>query len=192
MFCQMVTSLRFLSFKGIWMMSLRLGESHSHYHKNQTQNQNGDGLIGLGKLFHYGGSMSYVKTEQLSPHFTLGEFFVTSHDAPLLWAEFQGHPQKEAIYNRLKQLAQRMERVRKEVGDRPITITSGWRSPRVNRAVGGAMRSKHLTGEACDFTVQGRTPRETQSMLEWWEGGMGYGKSFTHLDIRPAKARFQY
>lgn len=36
----------------------------------------------------------------------------------------------------------------------PIRITSGYRSPRLNRAVGGSPTSQHLTGQAVDITSE--------------------------------------
>lgn len=36
--------------------------------------------------------------------------------------------------------------------DEPITITSGYRSSRLNKAVGGAINSDHMKGMAADFT----------------------------------------
>jgi hypothetical protein len=39
----------------------------------------------------------------------------------------------------------------------PIVISSGYRSPQVNRAVGGANNSQHTKGEAADIIVPGRT-----------------------------------
>lgn len=38
---------------------------------------------------------------------------------------------------------------------RPIIVTSGYRSPDVNMAIGGAATSQHCKGEATDFTVHG-------------------------------------
>lgn len=43
---------------------------------------------------------------------------------------------------------------------RPIIITSGYRSQRVNELVGGSETSQHLTGKAADFHVQGFTPQQ--------------------------------
>ena len=34
---------------------------------------------------------------------------------------------------------------------KPITISSGYRSPKLNKAVGGSTNSKHVTGQAVDF-----------------------------------------
>ena len=61
----------------------------------------------------------------------------------------------------LRQTAARMEAVRKALGDRVISISSGYRSPQVNRAVGGARTSAHLSGQAVDFNCYGLgSPRE--------------------------------
>ena len=43
-----------------------------------------------------------------------------------------------------------MQEIRDLLG-RPIKITSGYRSPDLNRAVGGNPRSQHMQGEAIDF-----------------------------------------
>jgi len=43
---------------------------------------------------------------------------------------------------------------------RPVRVTSGFRSQAVNRAVGGAVTSQHLRGEAADIKVDGMTTAE--------------------------------
>ncbi|MCY1430424.1 Peptidase M15 [compost metagenome] len=45
--------------------------------------------------------------------------------------------------------------------DAPIIISSGYRSERVNRLIGGASDSQHVQGLAADFTVIEVSPRET-------------------------------
>ena len=47
------------------------------------------------------------------------------------------------------------EEMRNEVGEYPIIINSGFRSPAVNKAVGGATLSNHLTGCAVDVRCIG-------------------------------------
>lgn len=43
---------------------------------------------------------------------------------------------------------------------RPIYITSGYRSPELNRRIRGARNSQHMQGLAVDFVVRGWTPKE--------------------------------
>ena len=51
--------------------------------------------------------------------------------------------------------AQSMERVRAALGNKSIRITSWYRSPVVNKAVGSSPTSQHIKGEAVDFTCEG-------------------------------------
>lgn len=39
--------------------------------------------------------------------------------------------------------------------NKSVNITSGYRGPKVNRAVGGSLNSQHMKGEAADFSVSG-------------------------------------
>lgn len=61
----------------------------------------------------------------------------------------------------LKRLCRWLERLRKRwnelygEGDDTIIINSGYRSPAVNKAVGGAQNSNHLTGCAADIRCLG-------------------------------------
>ncbi len=49
-------------------------------------------------------------------------------------------------------------------GGAPIVINSGYRSPAVNAAVGGARNSQHLTGCAADITAG--SPKKNRKLLE--------------------------
>lgn len=51
----------------------------------------------------------------------------------------------------LKLVAVAMEKVRALLGNEPILVHSGYRSPLVNKAVGGVETSTHCMGLACDF-----------------------------------------
>lgn len=57
--------------------------------------------------------------------------------------------------------------------DKPVTISSGYRSPVLNVKVGGSETSEHSLGAACDFTVEGFSCKEVcewivqESGLEW-------------------------
>ena len=52
-----------------------------------------------------------------------------------------------------------LDPLRARIG-RPIIITSGYRSKRVNELVGGSIFSQHMSGKAADIHVQGYTPQQ--------------------------------
>jgi len=89
----------------------------------------------------------------LSRHFTLAEF--TRSDK----ANQLGDPNTpdDRHLRNLHALACGMEQIRAILGHKPITITSGYRNPRVNAAVGGVPHSAHALGYAADFAVKGLT-----------------------------------
>lgn len=84
---------------------------------------------------------------QLSPHFTLDEF-TTSQTAARLG--ICNDPPLEVVEH-LKRTAAGLERVRAILNNNAIHINSGYRSLKVNAAVGSKSTSQHVTGEACDF-----------------------------------------
>lgn len=89
------------------------------------------------------------------------------------------------------ELCQRLEKLRAKLG-RPISITSGYRTPDYNRKVGGASRSQHLYGRAADITVAGVLPAEVANQAEdlFKDGGLGRYSTFTHVDVRGYYARW--
>lgn len=84
----------------------------------------------------------------LSPNFSLEELTATQQ------RKLDNTPPVEVVAV-LRRTAERMEGVRRLLGDHVISVNSGYRSPAVNRAVGGAKTSHHLTGHAVDFTCDG-------------------------------------
>jgi hypothetical protein len=62
-------------------------------------------------------------------------------------------PTGEVIEN-LRRVARGLDRVRRLLGH-PLEISSGYRCPELNRAVGGTARSQHTRGEAVDFCCPG-------------------------------------
>ncbi len=120
----------------------------------------------------------------LTAHFSLAEF--KSHDG-------RGFP--KSVIPTLRELAENLEVLRAEVG--PIGITSGYRSPQHNAAVGGAKNSFHMRGMAADITVGGMTPRQVKAAIErlisagrMKQGGVGLYSGFVHYDIRGYASRW--
>ena len=95
------------------------------------------------------------KQAKLSQHFTLGELCKTSVKTA------DGNIPSHVQIENMKRVCSWLEMLRSEWnnrygdGDDPIIINSGYRSPQVNKAVGGVATSNHLTGCAVDIRVQG-------------------------------------
>lgn len=71
----------------------------------------------------------------------------------------------------------------------PITITSGYRTPSHNKAVGGAASSQHVVGTAVDFKVQNVPTWAVSAFLEdcYPTHGIGKYSTWVHLDSRGHK-----
>lgn len=93
----------------------------------------------------------------LTEHFTLSELIASD---TALRLGIQNVPVDPRVTGNLHVLARGLERVRRALGDRPIFITSGYRSPDLNVAVRGSLNSAHLRGLAADIKVQGMAARE--------------------------------
>ncbi len=85
----------------------------------------------------------------LSAHYSLEDLLVSDTATRL---DIDNTPDA-AARNNLARLAQTLEEVHTALGKLPLVISSGYRSPRLNQAVGGAANSAHLLGLAVDFTV---------------------------------------
>jgi uncharacterized protein YcbK (DUF882 family) len=76
---------------------------------------------------------------------------------------------------------------------KPVTINSAYRTEAKNKAVGGATYSQHKYGLAADIVVSGVTPLQVAQYAESLlgnAGGVGLYKSFTHVDVRSVKSRW--
>lgn len=87
--------------------------------------------------------------ERLTADFHLSEF-LRSQTAGR--RGLNNEPDALAMANLRNFLAPGMQDVR-DLINAPIHISSGYRSPMVNAAIGGASRSQHMSGLACDFTA---------------------------------------
>lgn len=83
----------------------------------------------------------------------------------------------------------------REIIKKPMKITSGFRNSQVNRLVGGAKNSQHVTGQAADFTIDDMTPAQVieivkKSGIEFDQVINEYNK-WTHISFNKGKNRKQ-
>lgn len=142
-------------------------------------------VVALGKLM-------------VSPHFSWGEVFTNRKMSEIRSASI-------SIFHNAVQQAARMEKVRAYLGKKLgrevfIDVSSWYRSPGANQAVGGATGSSHLVALATDFTVRGYADEKgnkfIQALLIPAKDSIGFcleitnGK-WTHVDGRPAHIVFE-
>ena len=146
---------------------------------------------------------------KLSEHFTLGEF-TKSGSHP----EVYNIPSHEAIAN-LTNLCKWLEVLRERASPgptaspgpskrrgAPIIINSGYRSPQLNKKIGGVATSNHLTGCAVDIRVLGMEQliRYATILLDYADESKQefdellieknrYGAIWLHFAVRPKDNR---
>ncbi len=163
------------------------------------------------------GHSNKLDGSHLSPHFKLGEF-TKSNSHP----EVYNIPSHEAIAN-LKRVCAWLEVLRKRYNERyvvnrrdvsttldmttvgkeePIRINSGYRSPQLNKKIGGVAGSNHLTGCAVDIRVLGMEQliRYATILLDYADESKQdfdelliernrYGAIWLHFAVRPFSNR---
>lgn len=92
---------------------------------------------------------------QLSEHFTKEEF-EASWTAKVRGLSNKMGPKELSAAKYLCNTV--LEPIRAHYG-KPIVLSSGYRNPAVNAAVGSGPTSQHVKGEAADFHVAGLSPR---------------------------------
>jgi zinc D-Ala-D-Ala carboxypeptidase len=97
----------------------------------------------------------------LSTHFSLEELTFSETAAR---HNLDNTPPAQLIVN-LRRVATVLEQIRSIV-NRPIVVSSGYRSPAVNKVVGGSASSAHMIGLAADIRAAGMTPRELAEAIK--------------------------
>ena len=100
-----------------------------------------------------------MKDIQLSEHFKLSEFV---RSATATARGIDNTPTTEVIVALTALCCNVLEPLRRMVG--PIIISSGYRCPKLNAAVGGVSNSQHMTGEAADIHLP-----STATGKKWYE-----------------------
>lgn len=98
--------------------------------------------------------------------------------------------------NNLIRLAVNLQKLRDDLGS-ALVISSGYRTIKYNKRVGGATLSQHLTASAGDLSQSKETPLELYKRIEklikqgkMHNGGLGLYNTFVHYDIRQKPSRW--
>ena len=131
---------------------------------------------------------------QLSQHFLLGEFTESEYK------DVYNIPSHVAIEN-MKRICGWLEVLRDRYGS-PIIINSGYRSPQLNKKVGGVATSNHVTGCAVDIRCSGAeqaidyayilkaySKESQQDFDELFIEKNKYGRYWVHFAVRPKNNR---
>lgn len=124
----------------------------------------------------------YSKTKdgnkKLSANFKVKEFACKDGSDPVFISE---------------ELVTVLQKIRTHFG-KPVTITSAYRTPTRNKAVGGTTYSQHQYGMAADIKVSGISPKKVSAYAEKimpGRGGIGTYATFTHIDVRNDCSRWK-
>lgn len=112
----------------------------------------------------------------LTPHFSLEELTASETAERNGW---DNSPNDQELAN-LTRLADFLEQVKVVLGGKPIMISSGLRTKKVNDAVGSKDTSQHRIGCAADFRVPGMTPDEVVRKIVG--SGIGYDQVIREFD----------
>ena len=133
---------------------------------------------------------------QLTEHFSLEEFTLSQNAA----RAGVGNMPADGTHARvsLHRTAETLEKVRVLLGDKPILISSGYRSSKVNMMAGGSKNSAHTHGLAADFTCPDfGTPLEICQEIEPHMAELEIDqliyeyKTWVHLGLRDSNPRHQ-
>ena len=85
-----------------------------------------------------------------------------------------------------------LQAIRNHFG-KAVNINSAYRTPAKNKAVDGATYSQHQYGTAADISIKGVAPKQVAAFAETLlpnRGGIGIYSTFTHVDVRAVKSRW--
>lgn len=93
-----------------------------------------------------------------------------------------------------RELIVKLNAIRSRYG-KPIVVTSGYRSPEHNAAVGGVKNSYHTLGLAADIRSLSENRSDLSELQQICDemnqtGGVGFYDTFVHVDVRGERARW--
>jgi len=131
---------------------------------------------------------------RLSKNFVLSEI-IRSNTAKRLG--ISNEPKKEHLKNLQRIVTNILQPLRDDLG--PIRISSGYRSPSLNRAISGSNKSQHTKGQALDLQFWKEGQMCNKEIYDWIvESGLDFDQminefdySWIHLSLKESKNRKQ-
>ena len=135
---------------------------------------------------------------KLSRHFYLDEFTKSQTATRLRINNTPG----EAEINNLRILCEKVLEPVRTAWRKPVIISSGYRSPALNTAIGGSRTSQHCFGMAADFEIMGVDNCELtrwvqqnleydQLILEFHNHNEGPNSGWVHVSFNAGRNRMQ-
>lgn len=93
--------------------------------------------------------MNYEKDMKITKNFLLSEFLVSQ---TAVRRNIDNTPNEHQIKSIIKLCSTILQPIRNYY-NMPLVISSGFRSNKLNKAIGGSKTSQHCKGEAADFTI---------------------------------------
>jgi len=131
---------------------------------------------------------------RLSKNFVLSE--ITRSNTAIRLG-ISNEPSKEHLENMQKLITELIQPLRGSIG--PVRISSGYRSPQLNRAIGGSSKSQHCKGEALDLQFWKNGQMCNKEIYDWIiESGLEFDQminefdySWIHISLKEKKNRKQ-
>lgn len=123
----------------------------------------------------------------LTPHFSLAEMTASATAAR---RGLNNAPGPDALAN-LRRTAELLEDVKRLLGNVPVLVSSGYRSPVVNKLIKGSRNSAHMRGLAADFIApRYGTPLQICKAIEgsalWFYDQLIFEGTWVHIALPPA------
>lgn len=140
---------------------------------------------------------------QLTKNFTLEELIKSPMAKKY---KIDNTPNEEAVKNLTKLAQNILQPIRDKFGA-PIVVTSGYRSPLLNKSIGGSPTSQHKTGNASDIRTKSDSLVDNRALFNLvkkmieegkivvgqliWEYGNNDGPDWLHISNPDARHRNQ-
>lgn len=132
---------------------------------------------------HYARFIQELNLRNITPRMVLEPHFKTRRSV-------QNSLPPKSYWQKMAPTLKLIDKMITQLGAPLKEITSAYRSPRYNRAVGGKSKSFHMQNMACDIKFQGISPYHAASVAKQlrtqghFKGGIGRYSAFVHVDTR--------